>query len=93
MYQGDADEAVVVVKPSAEDGMVTYLRRKLAERDKEVKGEGRNKKSGHIDHYYLLIRRVRRKPPSTEQDNVKEPESRGSVPRQQFLPANLQTCR
>lgn len=63
MYQGDADEAVVVVKLLADDDVVTYPRRKLAERDKEVKGEGRNRKSGHIDHHYLLIRRIRRKAP------------------------------
>ncbi len=45
MCQGDADEAVVVVKLSADDDVVTHLRGKLTERDREVKGEGRNKEA------------------------------------------------
>lgn len=52
--QGVADEAVVAVKPSAEEGVVTCPRTKLAERDREVEGEGRNKKSVLLDHYYSL---------------------------------------
>jgi hypothetical protein len=40
--RGVADEAVVAVKPSAEEGMVTCPRRKAMESDKEVGGEGRN---------------------------------------------------
>ena len=50
--QGVADEAVVAVKPSAEEGVVTYPRIKLAERDREVEGEGRNKETVPSDHYY-----------------------------------------
>lgn len=42
--QGVADEAVVTVKLTAEEGMVTYRRIKLAESDREVGGEGRNRK-------------------------------------------------
>lgn len=45
MYQGVADEVVVVVKPTADEGMVTCLRVKLSVRNKDVKGEGRNMKS------------------------------------------------
>ena len=45
MCQGVADEVVVVVKPAANEGMVTYRRVKLPERDRDVKGEGRNMKS------------------------------------------------
>ncbi|MCP3677165.1 MAG: hypothetical protein GY721_06130 [Deltaproteobacteria bacterium] len=37
-----ADEVVVVVKLQACEGMVTYLRVKLAASDKDVGGEGRN---------------------------------------------------
>jgi hypothetical protein len=51
-YQGVADEAVVAVKPTAEEGVVTYPRTKLAERDREVGGEGRNKETVLVDHYY-----------------------------------------
>jgi len=45
MYQGVADEAVVAVKLSAGEGMVTFPRIKLKASDKDVGGEGRNKKS------------------------------------------------
>jgi hypothetical protein len=37
-----ADEAVVVVKRFAKEGMATYWRIKQSVRDMEVKGEGRN---------------------------------------------------
>jgi hypothetical protein len=47
MYQGVADEVVVVVKLAACEDMVTYLRIKLPERNKDVKGEGRNMKSSN----------------------------------------------
>ena len=47
MCQGVADEVVVVVKPAAGEGMATYQRIKLPERDKEVKGEGRNMESSN----------------------------------------------
>jgi hypothetical protein len=52
MCQGDADEAVVAVKPVADEGMVTYQRVKPPESDRDVGGEGRNRKIGHLDHYY-----------------------------------------
>ena len=42
MSQGFADEAVVIVKLLAGEDMVTYLRIKLTDRDKEIKGEGWN---------------------------------------------------
>ena len=38
--QGVADLVVVVVKPQADEDMVTYLRVKLVVRDKHVKGKG-----------------------------------------------------
>lgn len=37
-----SDEAIVVVKQEACDGMVTYWRIKLSVKDREIKGEGRN---------------------------------------------------
>lgn len=40
--RGSADEAVVAVKPEAFEGMVTCVRIKLSESDKDVGGEGRN---------------------------------------------------
>jgi hypothetical protein len=42
MDRGSADEAVVGIKPIAEEDAVTYWRRKLSERDKEVGAEGWN---------------------------------------------------
>ena len=39
---GSADETVVVVKPMAEEDMVTYLRIKPLVSDKDVGGEGWN---------------------------------------------------
>ena len=42
MGQGFSDEAIVAIKSGADEGAVTYLRIKLLERDREVKGEGRN---------------------------------------------------
>lgn len=42
MHKELADEAIVIIKQIAEEGMVTYRRIKLTERAKESKGEGRN---------------------------------------------------
>jgi hypothetical protein len=42
MGQGPAEEAVVIVKPVAEEAVVTQLRVKRRVSDKEVGGEGRN---------------------------------------------------
>lgn len=39
-FRGVADLVIVVVKLRADEGMATCKRRKLAERDKGVKGEG-----------------------------------------------------
>lgn len=40
MGRGSADQIIVVVKPRADESMVTYLRVKLTVRDKDVKGKG-----------------------------------------------------
>lgn len=40
MYQGDADEAVVVVKLLADDDVVTYPRRKLQKETRKSKAKG-----------------------------------------------------
>lgn len=42
MDRGSTDEAVVGVKLIADEGVVTYLRVKLLESDKDVGAEGRN---------------------------------------------------
>lgn len=42
MDRGFSDEAIVVVKPVADENTVTYLRIKLQESDREVGDEGRN---------------------------------------------------
>ncbi len=42
MDRGSADEAVVGVKPVADEDAVTYLRVKLSESDKDVGAEGWN---------------------------------------------------
>jgi len=42
MDRGSSDEAIVGVKPTADDDAVTYRRGKLLESDKEVGAEGRN---------------------------------------------------
>lgn len=47
MCQGVADEVIVVVKLVACEDMVTYLRVKLPERNKDVKGKGRNMESSN----------------------------------------------
>lgn len=52
MCQGVADEAVVAVKPLADEGVVTYPRTKLTESDREVEGEGRNKRTVLEDYEY-----------------------------------------
>ena len=39
--QGVTDSTVVVIKPRAYEGMVTYLRIKLAERDRMSEAKGR----------------------------------------------------
>jgi len=43
--KGLSDETIVVVKPIACDNMVTYLRIKPSESDRDVEGEGWNMKS------------------------------------------------
>lgn len=40
MSQELADEAVVAVKPVADENMATYLRIKLSERDRKLKAKG-----------------------------------------------------
>ena len=40
--RGSTDEAVVGVKPIADEGVVTHLRVKLSASDREVGAEGRN---------------------------------------------------
>jgi hypothetical protein len=40
--RGSSEEAIVGVKPIADDDAVTYLRIKLPESDREVGAEGRN---------------------------------------------------
>jgi hypothetical protein len=57
MSQGPADEAVVAVKPAAEEGMVTCLRIKLPESDREVGGEGRNMASSSSEPEYTMLLR------------------------------------
>ena len=42
MDRGSSDEAIVGVKPIADEGVVTHLRVKLSESDKEVGAEGWN---------------------------------------------------
>jgi hypothetical protein len=42
MDRGSADETVVGVKPIADDSVVTHLRVKLLESDKDVGAEGWN---------------------------------------------------
>jgi len=42
MDRGSTDEAVVGVKPTADEGVVTYLRVKLSESDRDVGAEGWN---------------------------------------------------
>jgi hypothetical protein len=42
MHKELTDEAIVIVKRLAEEGMVTYLRVKLTESAKESGDEGRN---------------------------------------------------
>ena len=42
MHKGFAEEAIVIVKRLAKEGMVTYLRIKLAESAKDSGDEGRN---------------------------------------------------
>lgn len=55
MCQGPADEAVVAVKPAADEGMVTCLRVKLPESDREVGGEGRNMASSSSEPEYTML--------------------------------------
>jgi hypothetical protein len=45
MNRGSADEAVVVVKVGADDFMVTWMRVKRRESDRDVGDEGRNTKA------------------------------------------------
>lgn len=42
MGQGVSDEAIVVIKPVADEGAVTHLRVKPQVSSKEARGEGRN---------------------------------------------------
>ena len=55
MSQGPADEATVAVKPGADEGMVTCLRVKLPESDKDVGGEGRNMASSSSEPEYTML--------------------------------------
>jgi hypothetical protein len=55
MSQGSTDEAVVAVKPAAEEGMVTCLRIKLPESDRDVGGEGRNMASSSREPEYTML--------------------------------------
>jgi len=55
MCQGSADEAVVAVKPVADEGMVTCLRVKLPESDRDVGGEGRNMASSSSEPEYTML--------------------------------------
>ena len=42
MGQGLSDLAIVIVKPDADDGAVTYPRAKHSESNRKVEGEGRD---------------------------------------------------
>ena len=42
MSRGFSDLVIVVVKPEADEGVVTYPRIKLLVRDRKVRGEGRD---------------------------------------------------
>ena len=55
MSRGSADEAVVAVKPVADEVMVTWLRAKLPESDKEVGGEGRSMGSSSSEPEYRMF--------------------------------------
>jgi hypothetical protein len=55
MSQGSADEAIVAVKSVAEEGMVTGLRVKLPESDRDVGGEGRNMASSSREPEYTML--------------------------------------
>jgi len=57
MSQGSADEAIGAVKPAAEEGMVTCLRVKLPESDREVGGKGRNMASSSSEPEYTVLLR------------------------------------
>ena len=57
MSQGSADEAIRAVKPAAEEGMVTCLRVKLPESDREVGGKGRNRASSSSEPEYTVLLR------------------------------------
>ena len=57
MSQGPADEAVVAVKPGADEGMATCPRVKLPESDRDVGGEGRNMASSSSEPEYTMFLR------------------------------------
>ena len=40
--QGFSDLVIVIVKPDADDGVVTYLRTKHSESSRKAEGEGRD---------------------------------------------------
>ena len=42
MGQGLSDLVIVIVKPDADDGAVTYLRTKHSESSRKAEGEGRD---------------------------------------------------
>ena len=52
--QGVSDLIIVVVKLQAYEDMVTYLRIKPVERDKEIKGEGSDMLTKGVQMYRLL---------------------------------------
>ena len=58
MGQGVSDPDIVAMKRQADEEMATYLRIKLAENDKEVKGEGKDmltRMNLRITNYYHEI--------------------------------------
>jgi len=57
MSRGPADEAVVAVKPGADEGMATCLRVKLPESDRDVGGEGQNMASSSSEPEYTMLLR------------------------------------
>jgi hypothetical protein len=56
MKQELADEAVVAVKPAADEDMATYLRVKLLDSDKKLKAKGGMCESGDGPQTVTLLR-------------------------------------
>jgi len=73
MSQGSTDEAVVAVKPVADEGTVTGLRAKLPESDKDVGGEGRNMASSSSEPEYTMFLRPAEKPVGIRQGRKRLP--------------------